>query len=222
MQDVQNFVGKNMGIVEYKSLGEITAERLRDAIITCEFAPGVRITETEVSESMGVSRIVVREAMQILLHEGLLIKERNKFTKVVDFSHREIEEIFDLRIAIEQAAAKRCSNEPHFIENLINRANSIQEIVKTSQYKRLELLRADMDFHNYIVRCSQNLRFIKVWQEITGPIFVLLYRYINADHDLHYSHEEIIQAFNSANEVQIRNEIQSHVEDTKQLLLSTL
>ena len=56
----------------------LIARQLRDAIATGQFAPGQQLLETTLARSLGVSRGPLREAMQRLTQEGLLISHRNR------------------------------------------------------------------------------------------------------------------------------------------------
>ena len=51
---------------------------LRRAIIDGRLAPGARLTERELTEMMGVSRTVIREALRQLESEGLIANVPNK------------------------------------------------------------------------------------------------------------------------------------------------
>lgn len=212
----------NLNVIEYKSLSDITAERLRQSIIIGQLGSGAYVTETEVAQTMGVSRVVVREAMLMLMRQGLLVKERNRFTKVVDFMKKDVEDIFDLRIAIEQAAARRCLGDSELVKELASRANDIKTMLAKKNCDKAQLMYLDMDFHVSLIKFSDNARFMNVWEEISGPLFILLYRYMNLEVKLHYSHSEIINAIQSGNEAQVDQEIKQHIEDTKQAMIELL
>lgn len=210
--------------IEYHSLGEMTAKKLRHAIVTGELAPGARITETEISNSMGVSRIVVREAILMLIREGLFIKERNKFTMVPEISLQDVVDIFEFRIAIEQAAAKRCIQSEHFASKILPTLQQHSE--KVSQASRQEsveaeaLLYMDINFHSYLIHASSNTRLINAWEELSGPLLMLLHRYMSAGCALEYSHTEIIEACQQNDIDRVQKELFDHIEDTKCALIT--
>lgn len=210
--------------IEYRSLSDITAEKLRNTIIAGDLQPGARITENDIAENMGVSRVVVREAILMLIQEGLLVKERNKYTMVTEISTKDVEDIFDFRIAIEQAAAKRCATNGCFVNTLLPQltvlSDQINSASKTGKLTK-DLVYMDMSFHNLLVKSSGNSRLMKAWQELSGPLLLLLYRYINLGCALHYSHEEILNAFRSNEIDAIEGVIFTHIQDTKLALLST-
>jgi DNA-binding GntR family transcriptional regulator len=202
-------------------MSEITAEKLRETIITGALSPGQRITEMEIATAMGVSRVVVREAFLMLVREGLIQKERNKYTKVVELTPKDIEDIFDLRIAIEQVAARRCSKNKELIKELSEISERMVEMQREQDRDSIALMYLDRTFHNAIIRCSGNEKLLNVWEEMSGPLLVMLYRYITSDMELNYSHEEIVKALKEGCPSVITNEISHHIEDTKQALLNS-
>lgn len=61
---------------------EDVAARLRAEIVSDKFQPGSRVTETAVAEDLGASRGSVREALQMLEREGLVVRKPNRGTYV--------------------------------------------------------------------------------------------------------------------------------------------
>ena len=69
--------------------------------------PGEQLGEARIAELLGVSRAPVREALQQLVQQKLLVAARNKGVSVVSFTATDIWEIYDARCAIESHAAVR-------------------------------------------------------------------------------------------------------------------
>jgi GntR family transcriptional regulator, trigonelline degradation regulator len=84
---------------------------LRQAIIDGRLAPGIRLTERELTEMMGVSRTVIREALRQLESEGLIAIIPNKGPVVRELSLAEARDLYHIRAALEGLAARL------FIEN---------------------------------------------------------------------------------------------------------
>jgi DNA-binding GntR family transcriptional regulator len=79
---------------------------LRQAIISGRLAPGRRLTERELTEMMGVSRTVVREALRQLESEGLVAIIPNKGPVVRELSAGEARDLYAIRTALEGLAAR--------------------------------------------------------------------------------------------------------------------
>jgi DNA-binding GntR family transcriptional regulator len=79
--------------------------RLRELIVTLQFAPGSTIVESDLERLLGVSRTPVREALQRLAHDGLLHIYPRRAIGVAKLGLSETREIFEVRVALEVTAA---------------------------------------------------------------------------------------------------------------------
>jgi DNA-binding GntR family transcriptional regulator len=79
---------------------------LRRAIIEGRLAPGARLTERELTEMMGVSRTVIREALRQLETEGLIANVPNKGPVVRALSLAEAKDLYTIRAVLEGLAAR--------------------------------------------------------------------------------------------------------------------
>ncbi len=79
---------------------------LRRAIIDGRLAPGARLTERELTEMMGVSRTVIREALRQLESEGLIANVPNKGPVVRELSLAEAKDLYTIRAVLEGLAAR--------------------------------------------------------------------------------------------------------------------
>ena len=85
---------------------DIAYERLRDDIIHWRLEPGTPLAEIEVSARIGVSRTPVREALSRLINEGLVSNTSGRTAVVTPVSRAQIEQLFELREALETQAAR--------------------------------------------------------------------------------------------------------------------
>jgi DNA-binding GntR family transcriptional regulator len=85
------------------SSADLVYGALRDAIIRGELAEGEALRQGTIAEMFNVSRIPVREAMQRLEAQGLVISARFKGVVVASLSCDQIEEIFQFRALLEPA-----------------------------------------------------------------------------------------------------------------------
>jgi DNA-binding GntR family transcriptional regulator len=90
-----------------ESTPSIIADKLRKAIGHGELKPGTQLGEAELARKLGVSRGPLREGMQRLTQEGLLIAIRNRGLFVVDMTPDDVRDMYLAREAIERAAARK-------------------------------------------------------------------------------------------------------------------
>jgi DNA-binding GntR family transcriptional regulator len=82
----------------------LARERLRAAIVSGELAPGLVLSQPELSERLGVGRTPLREAIRLLQQDGFLQSERNRRVKIATFSVEDLEDLYALRFSVEAAA----------------------------------------------------------------------------------------------------------------------
>jgi DNA-binding GntR family transcriptional regulator len=83
-------------------------ERLREAIIGGQLAPGQRLVERALTDKLGVSRTVVREVVRQLESEGLVAIIPNRGPVVRELSTTEARDLYTIRAALEGLAARLC------------------------------------------------------------------------------------------------------------------
>jgi len=87
------------------STPSIIASKVRQAIAHGEFVPGQQISEAALASRLGVSRGPLREGMQRLTQEGLLISIRNRGLFVIEMTPENVRDMYVAREAVERAAA---------------------------------------------------------------------------------------------------------------------
>jgi len=88
------------------NLRERATDTLRSAILELQFEPGDRLVERTLSEQMGVSRTCVREALHRLESVGLVGRSAGRGFVVATVSADEARQIYEVRAALEPAAAR--------------------------------------------------------------------------------------------------------------------
>jgi DNA-binding GntR family transcriptional regulator len=91
---------------EMSTLRQQVTAKLRQAILSGRFSPGERLIERELCESLGVSRPLVREALQQLQAEGLLLHTPHKGPTVATISPQEARDIYAVREYLEALAGE--------------------------------------------------------------------------------------------------------------------
>jgi DNA-binding GntR family transcriptional regulator len=83
--------------------GQITS-RIRAKILGGDYAPGAQLLQDAIAAEFGVSKIPVREALVQLKSDGLVDIIAHRGFQVRPLSAAEVQEVFNLRLAIEPAA----------------------------------------------------------------------------------------------------------------------
>jgi DNA-binding GntR family transcriptional regulator len=86
------------------SLAEIAYQQVRDAILDGTFAAGQSLGQEEIAGQIGTSRVPLREALQRLEAEGLVMLRPRRGYIVTSLDPDEITDIFDIRMLLEERA----------------------------------------------------------------------------------------------------------------------
>jgi DNA-binding GntR family transcriptional regulator len=100
-------IAKLRPLTNQSKLSDEAAMYLREAIVNGTLPPGTHLVEQEIAKQLGISRIPVREAIQKLAEEGLVLKEPRKGAYVQPYSDVELEEIYSLRVVLERFVIER-------------------------------------------------------------------------------------------------------------------
>ena len=171
------------------NLSQRTSEVIRDKINKEHiYKTGDKLpNENELSEELGVSRTTLREAIRILVSEGVLIVKRGKGTYVADQLERianggiGIPEFADSRVTLRDLYETRMIFEPEAASLACKRASDeeIQKILSLGEICQNYLLRnptgkerieSEIAFHSSIVEASHNVFLSEFMPMLTQTI----------------------------------------------------
>jgi GntR family transcriptional regulator of gluconate operon len=156
-----------------RPLAEDAADRIRDEILSGRLSRGERLVEARIAAELHVSRGPVREAFKLLRAEGLLQEEPRRGTYVVSLSPDDVRELYDLRAAVEARAAKLVARS-HSERGLAQLRDGLEAIsVAAAAGDVRAVSRADLAFHETVVRLSGNSRLLAVFQR-SAPLLKTL------------------------------------------------
>ena len=89
-----------------QTLRERVQERLQHLILTGAIPAGSRLNESEIAVELNVSRGPIREAIQWLASDGLVVMEPHRGAYVRSLTAEDVSELYEMRIALEVHAAR--------------------------------------------------------------------------------------------------------------------
>jgi len=196
-----------------KTLTELVAERLRNAIINNEFMLGEPLSESLLAKSMGTSKTPVREALAQLKNEGLVIILPQKGTFVFTLSLKEVNDLVELRFILESAALKLAYTRSRdaLIESLGQTLVNMQNALGINDVS--EYLRFDAIFHeSFFVFCDNKYLF-DAYVQISAKAAALRTRIShqpNHPQKTYREHEEIFYSIRKDDTEQAVNVLQLH------------
>lgn len=135
------------------------------AILNAVYAAGEVVTVSALAAEIGLSRSPVREALLRLEAEGLVRIEPGRGAVVATFSQREVEDVLEARILVENyTAARSFENRSAFLPELLD----VHEEMKKRRRERdtAGFTGADRRFHEIIVDGAMNAVLSEMYRSL--------------------------------------------------------
>jgi len=157
-------------------LREQVKDLLLQRIASGELRPGDRIVETRVAAELGTSQAPVREALRDLELLRLVESEPFKGARVRGFGNAELVEVYPVRAALEELAAKEATRRlAGDVSALEAEVEAMREAARRGD--TTALVRHDIAFHRLVVESAGNPILEQCWKSlgVEGPITITLY-----------------------------------------------
>lgn len=143
---------------------------LTDAILSNKIRPGGRLNESELARQFQTSRAPIREALQQLLEQGLVLNSPRRGMFVVTLEEEEIQKINSVRLILEAEALKLCR------KNLTPQAEKklillVEELEGQGEGPAEKQYRIDLEFHRTLWRLGGNEYLQKTLNGLMAPLF---------------------------------------------------
>ncbi|TNM71125.1 GntR family transcriptional regulator [Deinococcus radiopugnans ATCC 19172] len=139
---------------------DVVRDQLRSAILAGELAPGSRLSVPELARQLGVSRSPVREAVLLLVGEGLAVEQSRRGVEVARLELSDVLELYELRIALEsvaaRSAAERMSGSDLAALRGVLDAQGAAAVGDASSFREL-----DLRFHEIVTQTCGNARLAR-------------------------------------------------------------
>lgn len=192
-------------------LREQVKEVLLERILAHEYPPGARLVETRIAQELGVSQAPVREALREL--ETLRFVESSPFKGawVREISDAELAEVYPIRAALEDVAARAAA------ERLGGDVSALErEVAAMAKAERVsEQVEHDVRFHRLIVEASGNARLIELWAslQVEARTMITALRTGLDAAEVASRHEQILDALRRRDADAAGQGIRAHVEE---------
>jgi len=197
------------------ALSDRVKEYIVEAILGGDLEPGDRLVESALARELGVSQAPVREAIRDLVLLGFLESEPYKGTSVRSFSPEELWEVYTVRAALESLAARLAA--AHLTAEDAEQLEAILEDMLEAGRRedREAITELDNDFHEMILRISQNRTLYRLWQTLQyGRWTIVTYRITTLDLEyLAARHRDLVKALKTGDPDKAARTMQRHIED---------
>lgn len=195
---------------------ERVIRQLRDEIIDGVRAPGSKLVEREIASELGVSRIPVRDALKVLVSEGLVTPRPRTWAVVRELSAADIADLAEVRSAFEgltfRLAATRSTRAGQ--DRLYTVLEREWQAARAGD--RLLARRAAADFHDVVAELSAN----DLLQELHRTLRSRL-RWQLVQHDdllaVAQEHQELYDAITARDTEAVDRLVEHHLRSSERL-----
>jgi GntR family transcriptional regulator, rspAB operon transcriptional repressor len=217
-------------VLEHQHINEKIYEVLLSRIVSQQFLPGQRLQVDEIAAALGVSRTPVKDAINRLAVEGLIVVVPRKGTFVVSITPQGIEDLFDVRMMIELHAAELAvaRGTDQDISDLERLASSLDRFIDGDRYVDYEAyLELDNEFHARVLHLAGNSLLLKLYRDINLHVQVVrAYQEapdaVDEALQTHNEHRAILSAFRARDVNEVRAAVTTHVQNRKNKLVRAL
>lgn len=195
---------------------------LFDRIVSGELEAGARLKEIALSEEFGISRTPVRDALRQLANDGLAEIVPAQGARVVGFSADDVEDVYDIRMALELLALD-LGGEALRLQPLTALREEIQRADKENDLQaHIEI---DARLHRYVVESTGRRYLLHVYDEM-GRL-MQRFRHLGFRDDAVLKratteHAELIDALLVRDIAAARRILEAHIRNSKLSALAQL
>lgn len=211
--------------VEPVSTVDRVAEELRRALFDGELDPGTPLREVALAESLGVSRSTVREALSLLVSEGLADRVPNKGTAVHELSAEEIRDVCRARAVLETAGVRRWDEASEQSRDAVRSALTEFNRVAQTTTTPHELTAAHLEIHRALAALTESPRLIAMAETLYAEIRLALARLDrtrgNVREQVH-SHADLLRLLERGHLVEAETELAAHLAGAERSMTQSL
>ncbi len=188
--------------------------RLRSGIISGTYAQGSRLPEARLSRELDVSRVPLREALPRLEMEGLVTSSPGRGAVVRTWTLRDVEELFEARLALEVAAAgaaARRAGQGAPVEALMD-AMMLSQAAQAGHDDQ-QVAATSVALHDAVVAASGNSIMVSTMRAVSGRMLWLFH--LTSTHDKHRAcaeHVDLVASIAAGDVAGARSLMTEHVE----------
>ncbi|OQW31818.1 MAG: hypothetical protein A4E19_20100 [Nitrospira sp. SG-bin1] len=163
------------------NLSSSVVTTLKEEIVHWHYPPEHRLTEDELCKRFGVSRSPVREALRVLASDGFVKKLSNRGYAVKQYTIDEIQELYEVRLALELYTVERLATKPPtgLAAELDDLQQTWTELLKASSKAPEEFAILDTLFHDTLALALGNKSLLRHLRTINERL--TLFRMLDFD-----------------------------------------
>ncbi len=151
---------------------EALAYKLKTAIVEGRLSPGERVVEGVWAKTFGVAQASVREAINLLIAEGFLVKSAGRSARVPHYTEEDISRLYQVRAALEGLAAGLAAERRADLAEVETALKEMEEAAASGDLRTL--VNQDLQFHLALARASGNPTLAEMIERLLRPLFTFV------------------------------------------------
>jgi len=209
----------------FRSLANLLTEKLKEAILKGNFAPGERLSEERLASVLNVSRVPLRETLRRLEAEGYITFLSNNEVAISKPTLEDVQDYYSIASVLEGLAARLAVERADPEE--LSRLKELHQLLKEAyRAKDLEAyFEANSNFHRYIAEMARNERLYHLINQMRQELQKNRISSLHLPQRLDYSmreHDQILDAFLKRNpelaEATVVKHLKNQMNALKQIL----
>ncbi len=194
--------GQPAARIQQRSLVDLATTRIRELMLAGTIRPGEWVREEWLTALLGISRPPLREAMQVLVQQGLLEREPRRGVRAVSLTDEDIREIYSLRGVLDRFALQLGVpvTDPAKLEPMRAAVVEMRNAAGAGEHARY--VEANRQFHLGLIAIGGNSRLSSTYVTLMNQMQLLmsvnLSRESAEDREIGvHRHEELLHAIES-------------------------
>lgn len=201
------------------------AEELRRSLFDGELGPGTPLREVALAAALKVSRSTVREALGLLVAEGLAVRVPNKGTQVRRLDPDQVRDVCQARVVIETAGVRRWNEAGETLRDDVRRALQAFSDLTHTEYTAAEFTAAHLDIHRALSALTGSERLVAVAESLHAEVRLALAHVDrargNAIEQVH-SHAELLSLLEKSDLDAATDELVKHLGGAEASMLEAI
>ena len=211
--------------LEHSSTVDRVAGELRRALFDGEVEPGTPLREIALAEAMGVSRSTIREALAVLVNEGIATRAPNRGVYVTELDPDSVRDVCRSRAVLEVAGVRRWAEASEAARDAVRQALVDFTTAVRSDASRAALTAAHLDIHLSLVGLTESPRLMSLADALSAEVRLGLARVDrirgNAS-DQVASHRSLVSMLEHGDVEAAAAELAEHLEHAETSMLNAL
>lgn len=223
MSQARNLLAGETPKLKRTFLKDQVVDLLRDRMIYGDIEPGARLSEKHLANTLGVSRMPVRDALLELEREGLVVSTPGG-RRLVELTERDVIDLYTVRLALEgtavELAAHHRSKENQ--DALLARLEQMRDAVGAADAG--SYVRSDIEIHRLIWTQAENEYLLKALDSIMSPLLMFQARAAERFdwNETLQLHEDLVGCIGAGNVPAAQRSIELHLQNSRQRALQII